>query len=128
MRKAFTMIELIFVIVIIGILASVAIPKMMAIQMESRKALITQYVSTLNKTVGAVMYSETIPTGNQIGHILNKNFCNKLSLTSNKYMNMIDEVTVEDDCTLTINIDATFTSGEFIDGNITTQPRWTYKF
>jgi prepilin-type N-terminal cleavage/methylation domain-containing protein len=42
MKKAFTMIELIFVIVILGILAAVAIPKMMATRTDAKIAAISQ--------------------------------------------------------------------------------------
>jgi len=46
LRKAFTMIELIFVIVIIGILASVAIPKLAATRDDSYNAKDCKNIST----------------------------------------------------------------------------------
>lgn len=51
MKKAFTMIEFIFVIVIIGILAAVAIPKMVATRDDARVSLELINLSTYIKDI-----------------------------------------------------------------------------
>ncbi len=58
MRKGFTMIELIFVIVIIGILAAVAIPKMANTSKQAVGATYDSLVATLNNTVGPTMWMD----------------------------------------------------------------------
>jgi len=129
MKKAFTMIELIFVIVIIGILAAVAIPKLASTTQEAKKALVISYIETLNRTVGATMYTSTLSAGNNVGKLANAAHCGVLSTVGNPYLDPIPEVTIAQDCTLTLNIDGTFKAGShYTDGNITSAPYWYYSF
>ena len=57
MKKAFTMIELVFVIVILGILAAVAIPRYFAMGRFAHRSNLVSFVSTLNRTVGEELWS-----------------------------------------------------------------------
>ena len=69
MKKAFTMIELIFVIVILGILASVAIPRYFALGQASHEANLISFVRTLNRTTGEDLWAKSI-SGNKHGSIV----------------------------------------------------------
>ena len=63
MTKAFTMLELIFVIVILGILAAIAIPRYFAMGKTSHQAVLIAFVSTLNRTTGEDLWSKSMSEG-----------------------------------------------------------------
>ena len=63
MKKAFTMIELIFVIVILGILAAVALPKFLGVANQAHEANLKGFTGTLNRTVAPTLWSKAISAG-----------------------------------------------------------------
>jgi prepilin-type N-terminal cleavage/methylation domain-containing protein len=62
-RAGFTMIELIFVIVILGILSAVALPKFIGVSDQARVGKLQGYVGTLNRTVLPPYWSESLLAG-----------------------------------------------------------------
>ena len=64
-NAGFTMIELIFVIVILGILAAVALPKFAGISGQAENATVTAFAGTLNRTVGPMMWSTSLSEYNE---------------------------------------------------------------
>ena len=56
------MIELIFVIVILGILAAVALPKFLGVAQQAHEANLKSFVGTLNRSAGPSIWSKAIST------------------------------------------------------------------
>jgi len=56
-RSAFTMIEVVFVIVVIGILAAIALPRFNEIGEDAHYAKIEHFIDVLNRSIGPMMWS-----------------------------------------------------------------------
>ncbi len=62
-KSAFTMVELIFVIVIIGILASVAIPKLSATRDDAKVSVLATAIKTVKSEIAtSILATNKIPT------------------------------------------------------------------
>jgi len=62
-RAGFTMIELIFVIVILGILSAVALPKFIGVSEQAQAGKCKAFVGTLNRTVLPALWSNMVLNG-----------------------------------------------------------------
>jgi prepilin-type N-terminal cleavage/methylation domain-containing protein len=71
MKKAFTMIELIFVIVVLGILAAVAIPRYFIVGQQAHEASLISFVRTLNRTTGEDLWGRSVLDNKKNGSIKN---------------------------------------------------------
>ena len=63
-RAGFTMIELIFVIVILGILSAVALPKFVGVASQAKAGKFVAYAGTLNTTTMPSVWSQAVMDGN----------------------------------------------------------------
>jgi len=110
MKKAFTMIELIFVIVILGILAAVALPKFLGVAEQAHEANLKSFVGTLNRTVGASLWSKSMTEGHS----------GSITIYSSKYnetnFSKLTDIPEEIDKT-TIDLSKCKKSGDSLSGN-----------
>ena len=138
-RAGFTMIELIFVIVILGILSAVALPKFIGVSEQAQAGKCKAFVGTLNRTVGPALWSDSIlnDTGNNQGTVAGN--AASASAIQDAILLQVDEIPTEclnpnsdsasgdefgEDQTITIG-NGTYDSN-FTDGNSTNAPRWTW--
>ena len=121
MRSGFTMIELVFVIVIIGILSAVALPKFLETANQAHDASVKSFMGTLNRTVGPTMWAKSIAEGKG-GKI--QTYCSSII---NGYIALPKELTDGGDCTFDAieSGGATYNIDWHSEGSATAAPTWT---
>lgn len=130
-RAGFTMIELIFVIVILGILAAVALPKFIGVSDQAHNQKVEAFIGTLNRTVGPSMWAQSLAQGNG-GQVANSTtqLCGTQALLLVYVDSIPEEVTFSPTAGEECSFDANTTNGvtlgiDFTDGNATNSPTWT---
>jgi len=76
-RAGFTMIELIFVIVILGILSAVALPKFIGVSDQAQEGKLKAYIGTLNRTIAPALWSASISSDSN-GSVSTKDYSKSL--------------------------------------------------
>ena len=123
MRKGFTMIELIFVIVIIGILAAVAIPKLAGTAEEAKKSILTSFIGTMNRTVGPTMYAKALGQGKVGITSAGADLCKDITT----YTEVPTGLNITNNCVITVGtsgIPAPSSGLTFTDSTATQAPTW----
>lgn len=62
-RSAFTIIELIFVIIILALLSVVALPRFLGVSDQAQSSLCDSAIGTMNRTVGLNFWSKSLADG-----------------------------------------------------------------
>jgi len=93
MKKAFTMVELIFVIVIIGVLASIALPKLSATRDDAKASILAKAIQDVKAEIASsILATNKVPTTTQ--EMINiSNTLRDLSnfvIVNNQVINIVD--------------------------------------
>jgi len=108
-RSGFTMIELIFVIVILGILASVAIPKLAATRDDAKISAVAQqvqsavgeipaYVTAKGKVGGLIEMSQVLNQLNEQGKLVSPKGKKLNASDQTAYLKILDDNAHPEDC------------------------------
>ncbi|WP_457749287.1 type II secretion system protein [Sulfurimonas sp.] len=130
-RAGFTMIELIFVIVILGILSAVALPKFIGVSEQAKAGKCKAFVGTLNRTVGPALWSQSIMDDN------NGSLLSEFGSDSGIHDELVKQIDIPAECETsdsatsygkndTVTIGTQIYDVNFTDGNTTTAPTWTW--
>ena len=123
-RAGFTMIELIFVIVILGILSAVALPKFIGVSQQAHNQKVKAFVGTLNRTVGPSMWAQSISGGkNGVVGAAGAGLC--ATMVNDQLDKLPSELSDNGDCSFSAVATAGGKFGiNFTDGNATNSPSW----
>ncbi len=125
------MIELIFVIVILGILAAVALPKFGGVADQAHSKKCKAFADTLNRTVGSAMWSESISlnNGGSIVAISADDFISPDNIPTECLGGssvFVSASGVPNTNLATVTFGTTVYDLNFTDGNRSDSPRWTW--
>jgi len=121
-KSAFTIIELIFVIVIIGVLASIAIPSLSATRDDAKSAILAKAIQSVKSEIASsILATNKIPTTTEEL----KNVSNTISdlpqfvIVDNKIVNIIDTDNSSQICKTLVIDDSNISNVRLIikDGN-----------
>ena len=122
-RSGFTMIELIFVIVVLGILATVALPKFAGVSEQAEVANCKTAIGSINRTIAPVLWLKSLNEGR--GGVVD---ANDTAAITDSYMSGYSVLKCGTISTLGINA----TDGEFgrvamqSNGNESSAPIWIF--